>query len=88
MNPSGIRRRNMLATVRAVYESTGILRLLQPVDLKEGQEVEISLELSSPASDSAFDLAALAVDGGQPDLAHEHNHYLYGTPKQGSIHDR
>ncbi len=34
--------------------------------------------------DSAFDLASLAVKTGMPDLATEHDHYLYGTPKRES----
>ena len=28
-------------------------------------------------------LADATVDTGLTDLAHEHNHYLYGTPKRG-----
>jgi len=35
-------------------------------------------------SDPAFDLAALAVKTGLADLATEHDHYLYGTPKRES----
>lgn len=33
-------------------------------------------------SDSAFSLASLAVQTGIPDLATQHDHYLYGVPKQ------
>jgi hypothetical protein len=32
--------------------------------------------------DPAFDLSSLAVTTGIPDLASEHDHYLYGLPKQ------
>lgn len=31
--------------------------------------------------DPAYNLARWAVDAGIADLAHEHNHYLYGTSK-------
>jgi predicted DNA-binding antitoxin AbrB/MazE fold protein len=78
----------MITTVRAIYESKGVLRLLQPLQLPEGSEVKISLELPTPISDPAYDLATLAVDGGPSDLAHEHDHYLYGAPKRGIAHDQ
>jgi predicted DNA-binding antitoxin AbrB/MazE fold protein len=78
----------MTTIVRAIYESEGILRLLHPPKLSAGQEVEISVEVPSPESDPAFDLAALAIDGGPPDLAHEHDHYLYNTPRRNILHDR
>ncbi len=32
--------------------------------------------------DAAFDLSSLAVKTGISDLSTEHDHYLYGTPKQ------
>jgi hypothetical protein len=28
-------------------------------------------------------MTEIPVDTGIPDLAHEHDHYLYGTPKRG-----
>ena len=33
--------------------------------------------------DLADYIVSLAVHTGIPDLAHEHDHYLYGTPKRG-----
>jgi len=51
---------------------------IEPVkkeDLIENVDVE---------SDAAFDLASIAVKTGIADLATEHNHYLYGTPKRES----
>jgi len=33
-------------------------------------------------SDPAFNLSSLAVKTGIPDLAVEHDHYLYGTTKR------
>ncbi len=83
----------MLTTIRAIYESDGVLRLPGPLPLNAGQAVEVTLNVPTGGAgplvgaDPAFDLASLAVDGGPPDLAHEHNYYLYGTPKQGVIHD-
>ena len=32
--------------------------------------------------DPAFEIASLAVDTHIPDLAEEHDHYLYGSPKR------
>ena len=77
----------MLTTIRATYESDGVLRLANPLPLNVGQEVDVTLNVPTGGVDPAFDLASLAVDGGPPDLAHEHNYYLYGTAKQGVIHD-
>jgi predicted DNA-binding antitoxin AbrB/MazE fold protein len=77
----------MLTTVRAIYEADGVLRLLQPLPLRTGQEVAVTLEVPQAATDPAFGLSDLAVDGGPADLAHEHNFYLYGAPRQGLIHD-
>ena len=34
-----------------------------------------------PDADPADDLGAEAVDMEKPDLAAEHDHYVYGTPK-------
>ncbi len=78
----------MLTTVRAIYEADGLLRLMQPLPLQTGQEVAVTLDVPRMTVDPAFDVSELAVDGGPADLAHEHNFYLYGTPKQGVIHDR
>jgi len=32
-------------------------------------------------NDPAFDISSLAIDTGITDLATEHDHYLYGVPK-------
>jgi predicted DNA-binding antitoxin AbrB/MazE fold protein len=77
----------MLTTVRAIYEADGLLRLTQPLPLQAGQEVAVTLEVPSATMDPAFGLSELAIDGGPADLAHEHNFYLYGAPRQGLIHD-
>jgi len=38
-------------------------------------------ENSDVVADPAFDIASLAVDTHICDLAAEHDHYLYGSPK-------
>jgi predicted DNA-binding antitoxin AbrB/MazE fold protein len=62
----------------------------QPVDLPAGCEVEIALPSVSAPSSSKSTLAKLAEIAKQfpddpntpPDLAAQHDHYLYGTPKR------
>lgn len=79
----------MATAIEAVYEH-GVLRPKEPLALEEGAEVEvivISRETGAQvASETPDDLSALlekcAVDTGIPDLAQQHDHYLYGTPKR------
>jgi hypothetical protein len=52
---------------------------IEPVKKKKSVENNKDVE-----SDPAFDLASLAVKTGITDLAAEHDHYLYGTPKRES----
>ncbi len=40
-------------------------------------------ELVSVETDPSFDIASLAVETEITDLAVEHDHYLYSTPKHG-----
>ncbi len=71
-----------MQTVHAIYKGK-TFHLKQPLDLKPGQEVELIIKELEPAEkDPSFDLASLAVETGVTDLAVEHNHYLYGTPKR------
>lgn len=69
----------------AVFRPTG------PVDLEAGKKYTITVKLSPEDpdvdKDPAFDIASLAVDTHIPDLAAEHDHYLYGTPKRDT-HER
>lgn len=37
-----------------------------------------------PKNRGLLQLVELAVDGGPPDLAAQHDHYIYGTPKRRS----
>lgn len=36
-----------------------------------------------PTEDLGYRLAELAMDFGADDVAREHDHYIYGTPKRG-----
>lgn len=64
----------------------------QPLELPTNQRVVFDVEADSPGPAapradecSALDWAAKnAVDGASlpSDLAHQHDHYLYGTPKK------
>ena len=68
----------------------GVVQLKQPVAGRDGQKVLIVFlqeENESPTADSAWgDFAQLLkesqVNTGIRDLAHQHDHYLHGTPKR------
>jgi hypothetical protein len=82
----------MLA-VKGIFQN-GIARPTELVEGREGQSVIITFLEESQTDDSSLpmteeDWDALvkllrdcAVDTGIPDLAHQHDHYLYGTPKR------
>lgn len=82
----------MTTTVKAIYER-GALRLTEPIELEDGTRVDVIVITREPdngdqvGADSSRDaledlIAQCAIDTGIPDLAHQHDHYLYGTPKQ------
>jgi predicted DNA-binding antitoxin AbrB/MazE fold protein len=72
----------------AIYEN-GIFRPIEPVDLPDACEVEISVQ-SRQTAPQLSTLARLAEIGRRfpanpelpEDLAAQHDHYLYGLPKQ------
>ena len=74
--------------IHAVYEN-GIFRPLDPVDLPDRCEVEIMIQSQSTVM-ARTTLARLAEISRQfpvnpeppTDLAAQHDHYLYGLPKQ------
>ncbi len=41
-----------------------------------------TMDVCDAADDPAYRISSLAVDTGIEDLAVEHDHYLYGIPKQ------
>jgi len=82
----------MMTNVKAIYEE-GVLRLTEPIELEEGAEVDVIVITQEPENGkrpvedhSWNELAELvnecAIDTGVSDLAHQHDHYLYGTSKQ------
>lgn len=77
--------------IHAIYEN-GVFRPTEPVDLPENVSVKVVVDEVSCADSSASTaplsrLAALAkeypANSKLPsDLAQQHDHYLYGTPKR------
>jgi predicted DNA-binding antitoxin AbrB/MazE fold protein len=70
----------MTITVEATYEN-GVLKPKQPLALAEGTEVRLTL---CPVDDDQDPLEAVIGigDSGRTDGADQHDHYIYGTPKQ------
>ncbi len=82
----------MMTNVKAIYEQ-GVLRLAEPIELEEGAEVNVIVlahepeNSKKPVEDHSWNALAelvneCAIDTGIRDLAHQHDHYLYGTSKQ------
>lgn len=84
----------MTANLKAIYEN-GVLRLKEPLSLPDGAEVEVTVtsheegngEQLQRMEDRSWDalsqlIAECAIDTGVPDLASQHDHYLYGIPKK------
>lgn len=80
-----------MPSVKGTYRN-GVIHLEQPVSAQEGQEVVITFEEIQPdnsnsASDESWDafmefIDQNAIETGIPDLAHQHDHYIHGTPKR------
>ena len=77
----------MTKTLKVLFDGS-VFRPSGPVDLEAGKNYTITVKLSpeDPDKDPAFDIASLAVDTHIPDLAEEHDHYLYGSPKR-AVHE-
>ncbi len=63
----------------------------EPVDLPTGEPLIITVKRTRKPKKSKGKSVlqwmadnAVGDDGLPPDLAHEHDHYLYGTPKRGN----
>ena len=75
----------MATAIKAVYEG-GVFKPLEPVDLDENTEVEVIVpaESISDASDPTGWQAAEELIGfikdAPPDMAENHDAYLYGRP--------
>ncbi|MBW4691421.1 MAG: hypothetical protein KME27_06595 [Lyngbya sp. HA4199-MV5] len=77
-----------MLSIKGTFQD-GVVRLDEPVEAREGQPVIITFldDSGETISDTAWaDLAQLVktnqVKTGIGDLAHQHDHYLYGTPKR------
>lgn len=85
-----------MKTIHAIYEN-GLFRPMTPVELPENCEVEITIraEIESPrvGESRRRPLSELAeISSRTPDnpdlpsdLAAQHDHYLYGTPKRHDL---
>lgn len=75
----------MSRTITAVFDGE-TLRPLEPLDLEPNTEYRVTIEDPEPLLDeAAYPLAKFAkyaMDMGITDLAEQHDHYLYGTPKR------
>lgn len=77
-----------MQTLHAIYEN-GVFRPTEPVEFPDGCEVEIRVQSRRTAVKSPT-LVRLAEVGRRfpanpelpEDLAAQHDHYLYGLPKQ------
>ena len=56
----------------------------EPVQLPVGQRLRLHLELAEPDSPRFADFLRFEADlpDAPPDLAAQHDHYLYGSPKR------
>jgi predicted DNA-binding antitoxin AbrB/MazE fold protein len=80
----------MIKTLKVVFDGS-VFRPSGPVHLEAGKKYTITVkslpEDPDVEQDPAFDISSLAVATGIPDLATEHDHYLYGLPKWG-VHEK
>jgi predicted DNA-binding antitoxin AbrB/MazE fold protein len=80
----------MIKTMKVVFDGS-VFRPSETVHLEAGKKYTITVkslpEDPDVEQDPAFDISALAVATGIPDLATEHDHYLYGLPKRG-VHEK
>ena len=77
----------MTTAVKAVYEN-GVFKPKEPVDLQEKTEVEVLIPTPAPADDddptgwkAAEELIGFIKDA-PPDMAENHDFYLYGRPRR------
>lgn len=76
----------MQLTVHAVFDGE-VLRPEEPLALERDRRYAVTIDVPPPDPPPPSDrplrrYAALAQDLGVEDLAAQHDHYLYGTPKR------
>jgi hypothetical protein len=79
----------MTKTVHAIFDG----KVFHPegtIDLKINRRYRLKIEplktknqIDDVELDSAYNIASLTVNTEIPDLASNHDHYLYRTPKRG-----
>ena len=77
-----------MKSIKTVYDGKQV-KLLEPVDLPANPPLEVIVKKKRPArtrkQDSWDSLGDDALDLGVSDLAEQHDHYLYGTPKRKDL---
>lgn len=73
----------MTRTIRAHFDGKFIVPD-EPVELPVGEPLRLQLEWTEPAAPRFADLLQFAADlpDAPSDLAAQHDHYLYGSPKR------
>ena len=74
----------MTRTITVIFDGE-TLRPIEPVDLRTNTEYRVTIEDTEGPGESDRPLMQfldLAMGMGIPDLAEQHDHYLYGTPKR------
>jgi hypothetical protein len=78
----------MTKKIQAIFDGK-VLCPEEPVDLEINGRYILNIEpvidndgKEELETDAAYDISSLAVKTGISDLATEHDHYLYGTPKK------
>jgi hypothetical protein len=73
-----------MSTVFTAHFDGQVLVPDEPVVLPIGAKLEVRVESSQPQRGQFSDLADFAADlpASPGDLAAQHDHYLYGTPKK------
>lgn len=73
----------MPRTITAHFDGKAIIPD-EPVQLPVGQPLRVRIELPEDGSPRFAELLGFAADlpDAPPDLAAEHDHYLYGSPKR------
>ena len=77
----------MTTAVKAVYEN-GVFKPKEPVDLQEQTEVDVLIPTISPTDDddptgwNAIRGLIGIIEDAPPDMAENHDTYLYGYPDE------
>ena len=77
----------MATAIKAIYEH-GVFKPKEPVHLEEHAEVEVLIPTAAPLDEddptgwrAAEELIGF-IKGAPPDMSENHDHYLYGRPRE------